>query len=201
MKPLPLVVNLVGYQCAWLACVIGAARQLPAFALAVAVAVMLLHLSTAAQPLRELVLIGIAAATGLLFETGLVASGWVRINEATLLGGSVPFLMVALWGVFATTLNVALRSLRRRYLLSALLAAVGAPLAYLAGSRLGAIQWVETLPALTLISVGWAIQQPLLMRSAQRFDGFARPGCPACTGCRPCPGCWRWAWLPGWCRA
>lgn len=175
MKPVPLLINLVAYQCAWLACVIGAAQQLPAFALAVALAVMLLHLSTAVAPLRELALIAIAAAVGALFESGLVASGWVRINESALLGGSIPFLMVALWGVFATTLNVALRWLRQRYLLSALLAAVGAPLAYLAGSRLGAIHWVETMPALVLISVGWAVLMPLLMRSAQRFDGFERP--------------------------
>lgn len=175
MRPVPLVINVVAYQCAWLACVIGAAQQLPAFALAVALAVLLLHLATAVAPLRELMLVGIAAAVGVLFESGLVASGWVRIHESTLLGGSVPFLMVALWGVFATTLNVSLRALRRRYVLSALLAAIGAPLAYLAGSRLGAIQWVETVPALVLISVGWAVLMPLLMRSAQRFDGFARP--------------------------
>ena len=45
--------------------------------------------------------------------------------------------MVALWAAFATTLNVSLRALRQRYLLSAVLAAVGAPLAYYAGARAG----------------------------------------------------------------
>jgi hypothetical protein len=70
-------------------------------------------------------------------------------------------------------LNVALRALRPRYLLSAVLAAIGAPLAYYAGARLGALQWVQEVPALLLIAVGWAVLTPLLMKSAQRFDGFA----------------------------
>lgn len=175
MKTAPLLVNVVAYQCAWFACVVGMARQLPAFALVVALAVLLLHLSQARIPQREAMLVGIAAAAGALFESALVASGWVRVQGATLLDGNLPILMVVLWGVFATTLNVALRPLRSRYVLGAVLAAIGAPLAYYAGSRMGAIQWVQMLPALALISIGWAVLMPLLMRSAQRFDGFARP--------------------------
>lgn len=172
---LPVAVNLVAYQCAWLACVIGAARHQPALGLAVAVAAILLHLCIAREPRRELMLIMIAGAIGLLFESGLAASGWVRVNDVLLLGDSTPLLMVLLWGVFATTLNVALRSLRERYLVVALLAAAGAPLAYHAGAKLGALQWVSTVPALLLISVGWAVLLPLLMHAARRFDGFARP--------------------------
>lgn len=172
---LPVAVNLVAYQCAWLACVIGAARQQPALGLAVALAAMLLHLSAARAPLRELALMVIAGIVGLVFESGLVASGWVRVSDVLLLGGSTPLLMVLLWGVFATTLNVALRPLRERYVAVALLAAAGAPLAYHAGAKLGALQWVAAVPALLLISAGWAVLMPLLMRAAQRFDGFARP--------------------------
>lgn len=171
MKPVPLAINLVAYQCAWLACVIGAAQQRPSIGIAVAVAALLLHLATAALPARELALIVIAALVGTAFESALLASGWVRMN-GVLLGGSIPVMMVVLWAVFATTLNVALRRLRHRVLLCAALAAVGAPLAYYGGSRLGAIEWVSATPALLLISAGWALLLPLLMRAARRFDGF-----------------------------
>lgn len=174
MSKLPLAVNLLAYQCAWLACVLGAAHQRPAIGLAVACAALLLHLSLAAVPERELALIGVAVLLGSLFESGLVASGWVRVNETLLVGGTMPLLMVALWGVFATTLNVALRNLRQRYVLGALLAAVGAPLAYRAGAWLGALELTETLPALVLISAGWAVLMPVLMRAALRLDGAAR---------------------------
>lgn len=172
---MPLVVNLLAYQCAWLACVLGAAHQQLAIALVVSLAVLLLHLATASAPRLELALIGVAVVIGGLFESGLVAGGWVRVNDALLVGSSTPLLMVVLWAVFATTLNVALRPLRGRHVLIALLAAVGAPLAYLGGSRLGALEIPDTMPALLLISAGWAVMLPLLMRTAQRLDGVTRP--------------------------
>jgi hypothetical protein len=171
---MPMVVNLIAYQCAWLACVLGAAHQQLALGLAVAMAALLLHLWTASAPRLELALMGVAVVVGALFESGLVAGGWVRVNEAQLVG-STPLLMVVLWAVFATTLNVALRPLRGRHVLIALLAAVGAPLAYLGGSRLGALEIPDTVPALLVISAGWAVMLPLLMRTAQRLDGVTRP--------------------------
>jgi hypothetical protein len=173
MKPLGIAVNVIAYQCAWFACVLGAAAQRPLPGMAVAAAVVLWHLHSAARPQRELRLIAIAALCGAAFETLLVASDWVRMSPALLSGNITPLWMVALWAAFATTLNVSLRALRPHYLLSALLAAVGAPLAYWAGARMGAIQWVHEAPALILVALGWAALTPLLMKSAQRFDGFA----------------------------
>jgi hypothetical protein len=173
MKPLRIAVNVVAYQCAWFACVLGAATQRPLLGMAVAAAAVLWHLRSAARPQRELRLIAIAALCGAAFETLLVASGWVRMSPVLLSGSLTPLWMVALWAAFATTLNVSLRALRPHYLLSALLAAVGAPLAYWAGARMGAMQWVHEAPALILIALGWAALTPLLMKSAQHFDGFA----------------------------
>lgn len=170
-----MAVNLVAYQCAWFACVLGAAHQRPALGIAVALAALLLHLAAAREPRRELGLLACAIVAGLLFESGLAASGWVRANDALLLAERTPLLMVLLWGVFATTLNVSLRPLRQRYLVVALLAAAGAPLAYAAGERLGALHWISATPALLLISAGWALLLPALMRAAQRFDGYAQP--------------------------
>ena len=169
-----VVMNIALYQCAWSACVLSAAAQRPSIGIAVAAAAVLLHLYAAPSPRRELPLIAVAALVGAAFESLLMASGWVR--SPMLPGGSLtPAWMVALWAVFATTLNVSLRALRRRYLVTAVIAAVGAPLAYQAGAALGALQWVRTGPALLLVACGWALLLPLLMRTAQRFDGFAAP--------------------------
>lgn len=173
MKRAAVLVNFVAYQCAWFACVLSAAAGRPVVGMLVALAVVLWHLRSAAAPRLELRLIAITALAGAVFESLLVASGWVRPEPAMLAGGLTPLWMVALWAAFATTLNVSLRTLRSRYLLSALLAAVGAPLAYHAGARMGALQWVDEAPALVVIAAGWSLLTPLLMRSAQRFDGFA----------------------------
>jgi hypothetical protein len=166
--------NVIAYQCAWFACVLGAAAQHPVIGMLVVAGVIGWHMRCAAEPRRELGLIGIAVLLGAAFETVLAASGWVRMEPSPLLGSFVPLWMVTLWAAFATTLNVALRALRSRYLLSAVLAGAGAPLAYHAGSGLGALHWIEQTPALALIALGWASLMPLLMKTAQRFDGFAR---------------------------
>lgn len=173
MKPLRIAVNAVAYQCAWFACVLSAAALQPAIGIAVATMVVLWHLHSAAEPWRELGLVAVAVLIGTVFETFLVASGWVRMPQALLFASVTPLWMVALWAAFATTLNVSLRALRSRYLLSAMLASVGAPLAYYSGARLGALHWVHEAPALLAIALGWALLTPLLMKSAQRFDGFA----------------------------
>jgi Protein of unknown function (DUF2878) len=166
MNALRLAVNIGLYKCAWFACVLSAAAQRPYIGIAVAAAAVLLHLYVAPSPRRELPLILLATLAGVAFESLLVASGWVQAE-------ALPLWMVALWAAFATTLNVSLRALRRRYVLCAFIAAVGAPLAYEAGSALGAMQWVEATPALLLVGCGWALLLPLLMRIAERFDGFA----------------------------
>lgn len=158
------MINVVAYQCAWFACVLAAAAQRPVSGIVVAAAVVLGHLYTAPNPMRELRLVVMAIAAGAAFEFLLAASGWVRMQ---------PLLMVAIWAAFATTLNVSLRALRPHYAWSAVLAAVGAPLAYYSGSKLGALHWVNETSALLAIAIGWAVLMPLLMKSAQRFDGFA----------------------------
>ncbi len=175
MKPVSLLLNLVVYQGVWFACVLSAATGHAWIGMALALGAVLLHLARAADPGRELPLIGCALLAGLAFESLLAATGWVRMPDAALLGGVVPLWMVTLWAAFATTLNVSLRGLRRRYLLCAGLAAVGAPLAYHAGAGLGALEWVQRLPALAAIAAGWALLLPMLMRTAQRFDGYAAP--------------------------
>ena len=168
-----LLANVLVYQCAWLACVLSAAAQRPWIGVTVACAAVLLHLCIAPRPQREWPLIALATVAGTAFESLLFASGWVRSAPVLLVGSILPLWMVALWAAFATTLHVALRALRRRYLVTALIAAMGAPLAYQAGAALGALQWVQATPALLLVATAWAVMLPLLMRAAQRFDGFA----------------------------
>jgi len=168
-----LLLNLALYQLAWLACVIGAAARQPGWGYAAASATVLWHLWQAARPAKEMVLLATATIVGAAFETGLVGSGWVRMAPELLVAGFFPLWMVALWAAFATTLNVALRPLRSRVGLVAVLALVGAPLAYAGGARLGALELHDAPLATLAVAGGWALLLPLLLRAAQRFDGFA----------------------------
>ena len=94
---------------------------------------------------------------------------------AALVEGAAPYWMVALWALFATTLNVSLRWLRARPWLGALLGALGGPAAYYAGARLGALELATAGAGLGAIAIGWAVLTPLLLGTARRLDGYARP--------------------------
>ena len=169
------LLNLFLYQAGWFACILGAAHGMPWTGVAFALAIVAWHLARAGRPRAEARLILLAVAVGGVFETLLVQAGWVRYTEGALVEGTAPVWMVALWAMFATTLNVSLRSCRTRPWLAAMLGAVGAPLAYYAGARLGALQLTDVHAGLAAIAVGWAWLAPLLLASAQRNDGFARP--------------------------
>ncbi len=79
-----------------------------------------------------------------------------------------------MWGLFATILNVSLRWLRGRWVMAALFGAIGGPLAYYGGHRLGALEFGNEIVALLALAVGWAVFTPLLMSLATRFDGYAQ---------------------------
>jgi hypothetical protein len=168
-----IIWNVVVYQIVWIVCVAGAGAGLYAPGIIAAVLCVAWHVSKARHPRRELALVALAATLGAAFETALFASGWVHMPSSALLGNLTPIWMVCLWAAFATTLNVSLRFLRERLILSSLVGAVGAPLAYHAGAGMGALLWVEVLPALLAVAAAWALLTPLLMVSARRLDGYA----------------------------
>jgi hypothetical protein len=170
-----ILINVLLFQAAWFACVLGAAHERPWIGALTAGVVIAWHLTQATRAWREAALLGTAAGLGALFETMLVQLGWIRFNTGVLLEGTAPYWMVALWPVFATTLNVSLRSLRGYSLLAVLLGAIGGPAAYYAGSRLGALEFAVAGSALLAIGIGWAILTPLLFRAARVMDGYAQP--------------------------
>jgi hypothetical protein len=170
-----IALNFLLFQLGWFACVLGAARGLPWAGVIAATVIVAWHLLRAAQPRHELALVAVAALLGALFETLLAQSGWVRFGTGVLVAGTAPYWMVALWALFATTLNVSLRWLRPHRWLAALLGALGGPAAYYAGARLGALELPAAGAALGAIAAGWALLTPLLLRAARRLDGYARP--------------------------
>jgi hypothetical protein len=172
-----LVLNVVLFQLGWFACVLGAAHGWPWLGVWVALGVLAWHLARSVQPAREAALLAGAAVVGTAFETLLVQTGWLRYGGGSglLIEGTAPMWMVALWALFATTLNVSMRALRPRLVLAALLGAVGGPLAYYGGARLGALELVSPGAALAAIGIGWAVLTPLLFTAARRWDGYARP--------------------------
>ena len=165
-----LAVNFIAFQLGWLGAVLGAANGMPWLGPLLLVIVLGVHLRLAANPVAEIGIACAAAIIGVWFDSLLVAAGYVAYPSGQWHPALAPYWIVAMWVLFATTLNVSLRWLRRSTALAVLFGAVGGPLSYLAGERLGGIEIVDTSAALLFLAVGWAAALPLLISLAVQFE-------------------------------
>lgn len=166
-------INVIAFQTGWFVSILSAANGMPWIAAIAALMVVAFHLARASQPGEEFKLVLAAALIGALWENALALAGWVGFADGVLAARTAPLWMVTQWAMFATTLNLSLSWLKDRLLLAALLGAVGAPLSYTAGERLGAIQILDRDAALAALAVGWALLTPLLLLLARRWNGYA----------------------------
>lgn len=166
------IANAVLFQIAWFAIVLGAAYGLAFWGVACAVVVIGWHLAISARTGMETALLVCALAIGFVFETLMVSLGHVRYaSDGHPIAWLAPYWLVALWGLFATTLNVSLRWLRGRWLLATIFGAIGGPLSFAAGVRLGAASFVHRESALLVLAIAWGALMPTLMFIARRLDG------------------------------
>lgn len=160
-------VNALLFQAAWFAAVLGAARGLFWLGPLSMIPVLALHLALQEDRRGEAKLLLIAALLGFIFDTVFVASGVFMPLQHLFPRPFSPPWMICLWLNFAATLNVSMVWLRQRYLLAALFGAIGGPLAYYGGAKLGATEALPTLSGLLLLAVGWGVMTPLLVRLAK----------------------------------
>ena len=161
--------NFIAFQAGWLACVLSAAAGYPWLGTSIIILLLLVHLRLVAQPRPELLLILMVSLLGGLWDSILVSSGAVVFASGTLLPYAAPYWIVAMWALFASTLNASLNWLKRHLGLSALLGAIAGPAAYYAGHRLGGVEFPDLFNALAILSIGWAILTPALLALAARL--------------------------------
>lgn len=173
MGTMRIVSNIVLFQIGWFSCVLSAAAQKPWIGLLVIIGVVVAHVLRAPLPLMELILVCLALFIGLVFDSILVWQGWLTYSSGMLLPNMAPYWIVAMWGLFATLLNVSLRWMRGRWLTAALLGTVGGPAAYYGGLQFGALEFENMEAGLAALAIGWALLTPLLLALSIRFDGHA----------------------------
>jgi hypothetical protein len=165
------LINFLLFQAGWFACVLGAAYGHAMAGAGVGLAIVVLHVLRAAQPRVELALALLVGVIGTLWDSALMLLGWLNYSSGLLLPYLAPIWMIALWMVFATTLNVSLRWLKTRPMLAIPLGAVGGPIAYYAGHALGAVGMPDMTLALAAQSIGWGMLMPLLVWLSTHLDG------------------------------
>ena len=161
-----VLVNLAVFKVAWTAVVVSAAASAPVIGvIAVAIAVGI-HLWSNENPDNEIRLLFIAATMGFAWESVLVLAGLLEYSSGNWVSGLAPYWIVSMWVLFATTLNVGMRWLRRSTAIAAVAGAIGGPLAFFAGASIGAVELVSPAIALIAIGFGWAVMLPLLVKLA-----------------------------------
>jgi len=166
--------NLLLFQVAWFAAVLGAAGGMAWLGPLALVPVLGVHLALQEDRRGEVTLILAAAAIGFLFDTLMVATGAFTPVQSLLPRPFSPPWMVGLWMNFAATLNVSLSWLLGRYRLAAMFGGIGGPLAYYSGAKLGATETLPSLTGMVILAVGWAIMTPLLAWLAERLRNDGR---------------------------
>jgi hypothetical protein len=167
------LINFLLFQLGWFACVLGGAYGQPWAGTGIALTIVVLHLARLPQPKGEALLLLAAAGIGLVWDSLLVTLGWLDYPSGILVPHTAPMWIVAMWMLFATTLNSSMGWMKAYKKLSVLLGALFGPLAYYAGARLGGVILVEPVAAMAALAVGWAALMPLLLMLTERLAGNA----------------------------
>jgi len=170
-----VITNFVLFQLGWFACVLGGAQGWALWGALLSLLIVLRHLQCAHDMRKETYLLVLAGGIGLIWESILVSADLLVYPDPNVeLGGIAiaPYWILTLWLVFATTFNVSMRWLKSHLWLAVPFGAIGGPLAFLAGEKLGAVVMPEPNTTLVVLAIGWAIWSPLLAWASRYWDGY-----------------------------
>ena len=165
-----LLVNFIGFQVGWFACVLGAAHDKELLGIFIALGIVIYHVVNQGDSFKELKLVLIALAIGLLWETWVLNLDILRYPSHPDALFWAPTWLIMMWALFATTINLSMGWLKGRWVLSVFMGAVFGPLAFIGGERLGAVVFLDSTLSMITLSVGWGLLMPLLLWIAERIN-------------------------------
>lgn len=168
------IINFIVFQSAWFAAVLGAANGMPWLGVVAVPVALAVHLAFSVNRRAELLLALAAGVLGFMIDSALVTAGAFVPIPFVFPRPFSSLWMVMLWVNLATTLNLSMGWLRSRYALAALVGAIGGPLAYYSGAKLGAMSVLPEPGGLLAIGIAWAVALPLLYRTGALIDEHAR---------------------------
>ncbi len=154
-------VNIGLNQTIWFLCVLGGN-----FGALFALPLLVANIVFSKQKRADLQLIGFLLLIGMLIDGSLQAIGFFSFTSP---GFPIPLWLAVIWAALAALPHHSLAWMKRRRLVCMLFGALGGPLAYWAGVRLGAATFhLPLLTSLALLAFVWAFLWTGLMALAER---------------------------------
>ena len=167
-----LLINIVLFQLGWLSCVWGASIGKPLLGPVCVLVIILIHLSLLRSRLNEVKMMTQVALIGMIWESLMVTTDCLIYLNGQFLKYLPPYWIIAMWFLFATTLNVSLRWLHHRMGLASLMGLIFGPTTYYAGAKLGGVSFTDPTVSIIVIAISWAILLPIIVFFARRLDTF-----------------------------
>lgn len=168
-----MIKNFILFQIGWFSCVLAGASSSYTWAgVAMVALIVMMHLIQAANRKNEIFLLLVVTLIGTLWDSMLLLNNLFIFPNGVMVNGLAPHWLIAMWCLFATTLNVSMKWMKGKYFLASIFGAVGGSLAYYAGHRLGAVEFPSTQITILIVAIGWSVIMPLLMAISDRFDGY-----------------------------
>ena len=162
--------NLLAFDLAWPGCVLTAALGYPWVGPVLAAVLVPLHVATAPGGRRELMFVAQVALAGVVLDSVLGVAGFYDFRSEHWGLRICPPWLVALWLLFACTINGSLSLLASRRWLAAGAGAMGGAIGYVAGAKLGALGLAFSMPVSSLlIALIWALVLPAAFAYSRRL--------------------------------
>ena len=169
------VLQFVAYQLVWFACAFSDVWEMPWLGPLCALAYLFWVSRDVPLAWRAA---GTMAAVGMVLDTCLIQLGFLGFDSSPWPIWLPPPWMISLWACFAIPLITTFGWMATRPLLAFALGAIGGPMAYLAGAKLGAIGLGESA-TMSLIAIGlvWGAITPVAVIFGQKWVAeFSRQG-------------------------
>ena len=171
------ILSFILFQIAWFAAVLGGAHHLDFVGSCPALVLFAFHIaSNHRRWFSSCVIVFAIVLLGIVIEFLLLKSGAITYRGSTASASFPPLWILALWLAFATLPDGALSWLSGRTGLQVLFGALGGPLSYIAGEKLGAAELHTSFTyAMTVFAIAWAIATPLCFLAVRVFSKNAEP--------------------------
>ena len=166
-----LLINFSLYQIGWFAIVLGAAHDRAWSGMALALSLLVIHLTLVRGWQRQLTLVLASGTVGFLFDSLQLWFGVFRFPGGGMLcDWLAPPWDAVLWMQFATILPFCLRWLSGRYWLCSAMGFVGGPIAFYTGEKFGAIVFLDPrMFHFAVLGLVWGVAFPLLVWTSDRL--------------------------------